>query len=179
MVLSLSNCIFVKIPVYAILLMKKTYTDIDFNNHFCIPQFKGLIIYPGHHILSYSKMLLQSISGLAFNKRSIAYTYIRKILFESDLNSFRFPLSTETYLYCQTPTKVFSQKTRRWLCFHRVAMTMTIRITITTSPKKVTCRQPRKLKFGMLPYSNQTRWNIKLGLAESFGANNMRDFAFF
>ena len=35
--------------------MKKTYTDIDFNNHFCIPQFKGLIIYPGHHIISYSK----------------------------------------------------------------------------------------------------------------------------
>ena len=32
----------------------------------------------------------------------------------------------------------FSQKTRSWLCFHPV----TIRITITTSPKKGTSRQP-------------------------------------
>ena len=45
---------------------------------------------------------------------------------------FRFNLLGDlSSKYCQTPTKVFSEKTRSWLCFHPITT-----ITITTSPKK-------------------------------------------
>ena len=47
---------------------------------------------------------------------------------------------------------------RSWLCFHPI--TTTTRVPITTSQKKGTSLQPRKLILGMQPYLNPTSWNI-------------------